>query len=435
MSKLLNLWSSKANFFDSCAISKLESPQSSLEEHNTTLVAQYASAITPLTQASKSTFEQYVKFINFPLLLLNFFLFHYFRYKTQHQAFVQHASSQLSVLENQRQLLEKQMKQQQQPSPLLPEFSQTPAQMIPSLINNVNMLMQSQQPPPALQNQFNSPPNNNQFFNLPPPNFLTSIPDFSRPPPGFDSQLQAIEPQQQQPLPVVEEINLQPTLPYFELSAGLMVPLIRLEDHKYFSIDPDELRLPPPTAPSERLLNAIEAFYAPPSHERPRDNEGWEKLGLYEYFKMKNAVRKQRDEEIMRGERDRSKSPSPIPPMLTRPPRKIKKRIYRSKSPEDKKSLSRSTSPEPKILIAALPPSKPKFKKRSRSPSPAYSGFNREPKNERIRKRSLSPPSFASAGSTNKTVEFLDEGNKGHQMLKKLGWQSGGGLGASRILK
>lgn len=331
----------------------------------------------------------------------------------------------------------------QQPPPMIPEFSPNPSQIIPSLLSNVSMLMQSQQPPPSLQNQFNNQQNFQQsnfpdfnqqppvapqqgVFNLPPPNlsFPPSIPDFSKPPPGFDNPQQI-----DQPPPVVEEINLTPTLPFFELPAGLMLPLIRLEDNKYCSIDSDGLKLPPPTPPSERLLNAVEAFYAPPSHERPRDNEGWEKLGLYEYFKMKNSVRKQRDEEIMRGERERSKSPSPIPPMLTKPARKMRKRVYRSKSPEDKRSKSRSTSPEPKI-IATHPPAKTKFKKKSRSPSPAYRGFNREPRNDRVRKRSISPPSFAPSVASNKTVEFLDEGNKGHQMLKKLGWQSGGGLGA-----
>lgn len=415
MGKLLELWSSKANFFDSCAIAKLQSPQSSLEEHHTTLLAQYASALTPLTQASKTTFEQY---------------------KAQHQAFVQHASSQLSVLENQKQVLEKQMKAKQPPP-------QNPTQIIP-LLNNVNMLMQSQ--PPPIQNQFNSQQNFQQsnfpdfnqqpptvtpqqgVFNLPPPNmnFPPSIPDFSRPPPGFDNTAQLME----QPPP--EEIDLTPTLPYFELPAGLMLPLIRLEDNKYCSIDPDGLKLPPPTPPSERLLSAVEAFYAPPSHERPRDNEGWEKLGLYEYFKMKNSIRKQRDEEVMRGERERSRSPTPIPPMLTKPVRKIRKRVYRSKSPEDKdkkdkRSKSRSMSPEPKI-VAVVPSKKSNFKRRSRSPSPAFRAFNRDSSRDRVRKRSISPPSFAVA--SNKTVEFLDEGNKGHQMLKKLGWQSGVGLGA-----
>jgi len=83
------------------------------------------------------------------------------------------------------------------------------------------------------------------------------IPDLSRPPPGFDNN-QA---------PVLEI----PRLPYYELPAGLMVPLVKLEDDDYRPIDPSLIRLPPPCPPSERLINAIEAFYGPPSHDNPRD--------------------------------------------------------------------------------------------------------------------------------------------------------------------
>jgi calcium homeostasis ER protein len=56
----------------------------------------------------------------------------------------------------------------------------------------------------------------------------------------------------------------------------------------------------------------VEAFYAAPSHERPRDSEGWERLGLYEYFKTKNLARKQKEDDIREGKREKSKSPSPI---------------------------------------------------------------------------------------------------------------------------
>lgn len=119
---------------------------------------------------------------------------------------------------------------------------------------------QQQQPPP------NQPQSNNASgasnFALPPPNFL--IPDLSKPPPGFTNP----------PLPeivlVVPE-EVKPVAPYYELPAGLIVPLIRLEDYEYRPLDPDELRLPPPAPPSERLLSAVEVFYAPPRHDRPRD--------------------------------------------------------------------------------------------------------------------------------------------------------------------
>lgn len=58
LNKLLTLWSSKANFFDSCAISKLQSPPSSLQEYQNTLLTQYASVITPLSQATKAKFDK-----------------------------------------------------------------------------------------------------------------------------------------------------------------------------------------------------------------------------------------------------------------------------------------------------------------------------------------------------------------------------------------
>lgn len=47
--------------------------------------------------------------------------------------------------------------------------------------------------------------------------------------------------------------------------------LFQLEDSEYKPLVPEDIRLPPPMPPSERLLAAVEAFYSPPSHERPRD--------------------------------------------------------------------------------------------------------------------------------------------------------------------
>lgn len=101
-------------------------------------------------------------------------------------------------------------------------------------------------------------------FQLPPPNFL--IPDLSKPPPGFTNPPVVAEPP---PVVVLEEVK--PTAPYYVLPAGLMVPLIRLEDYEYKPLNPDDLRLPPPAPPTERLLNAIEAFYALPSRDCLRD--------------------------------------------------------------------------------------------------------------------------------------------------------------------
>ena len=98
-----------------------------------------------------------------------------------------------------------------------------------------------------------------------PPGFLPhhALPDLSRPPPGFSGP----PPMLMAPI-VYDEKQLIPTLPYFDLPAGLMVPLIPLEEVGYKPIDPKKIRLPPPTPPTAALIAALEQFYAPPSHER-----------------------------------------------------------------------------------------------------------------------------------------------------------------------
>jgi calcium homeostasis endoplasmic reticulum protein len=317
--------------------------------------------------------------------------------------------------------------------------------MIPSLLTNMNIPQQQQQnrndanmmqnifnfqqqqnfQPPPLQQQQQDMNNQFQNFNLPPPNF--PVPDFSRPPPGFNNSAENSPPQAEP----IEEPDPQP---FFTLPAGLMVPLIGLESYNYKPLDTELIKLPPPTPPTEKLLSAVEAFYSAPSHERPRDMDGWEKLGLYEYFKIKNMVRKQKEEKILKNEKEKSRSPSPIPEALTKPVKKQKKRVYRSKSPEGRtsQSKSRSVTPELRPTITPTVVNRNRSRKRSRSPSPSpspYRHFNRETRIDR-RKRSVTPPSFLGAAAK-VANEFIDEGNKGHQMLKKLGWTSGG-LGAGK---
>ena len=109
------------------------------------------------------------------------------------------------------------------------------------------------------------------------------IADLSRPPPGFQ-------------LPVQGETI--PTAPYFDLPAGLMVPLIKFDESGYKPLDPDRIRLPPPQPPSDRLLAAVEYFYSPPSHDRPRDPEGWERLALYEWNREKQFAIRMKQEDI-----------------------------------------------------------------------------------------------------------------------------------------
>ncbi|XP_012252798.2 calcium homeostasis endoplasmic reticulum protein isoform X2 [Athalia rosae] len=395
LNKLLSLWESKNNYFDEGIIEKLKQPSTSWSEYQANLVSKHASAITPITTSTKQTFENY---------------------QAQHQAFVNHAMRQIQTIEQQKIAIDQQLKappapppQLAQPNLTIPPTHSGPPPQIPSGDMNFS------QPPPGwgVPAATEPPP----FTNVP-------LPDFSKPPPGFG------------PPPIIHEPSMEdlmPSMPYFELPAGLMVPLIKLEDGEYKPLDPDAIRLPPPAPPSDRLVAAVEAFYAPPNHDSPRDSDGWEKLGLYEYYKAKNAARKRKEEDILSGIRQRSRSPSPISRPRSKSPSPPKKR-YRSKS----RSRSRSRS---------------KGRSRSRSPTSNHRRNSRNSNNHNSRSRrnrrnsnkdrspdsrrgdrsdrSLTPPSFLGSTYSKAQQEIsLDESNKGHQLLKKMGW-GGAGLGAN----
>ncbi|XP_021925651.1 calcium homeostasis endoplasmic reticulum protein isoform X2 [Zootermopsis nevadensis] len=490
LNKLLNLWESKNNYFDASIVEKLKNPSRSWSEYQATLITQHAAVITPITTATKLTYEGY---------------------QAQHQAFVQHALQQIQTLEQQKQQLEQQTVAVNIPPPepqTLPPVHLQPQQQPPPALAVMSAAQQPPPPPPPLQNEVgppqhglpcppqhgpppgplpgpphqhgppippsHGPPEIN--FSQPPPGYLPAfppgleLPDLSKPPPGFP-----LPPLNNQVPPEVALDELMPSVPYFELPAGLMVPLIKLEDGEYKPLDPDSIRLPPPAPPSERLLAAVEAFYAPPCHDRPRDSEGWEKLGLYEYYRAKNAARKKKVDDILEGVRERSKSPSPVICFRSRSRSPPKKR-YRSKSRSRSRSNSKTRSKSKSRSRSRTPPSAVKhynnrtnssnntnssntnnnnnnnnnnrrsptrrqnrtYKPRSRSRSRSRSGSrsrSRSPhghqaSQQRSPERSPTPPSFL--GSTYSKTEAqrqLDESNKGHQMLRKMGW-GGAGLGA-----
>ncbi|XP_026274909.1 calcium homeostasis endoplasmic reticulum protein [Frankliniella occidentalis] len=482
LNKLLNLWESKNNYLDENTIEKLKNPSKSWAEYQAGLIEQFSSIISAITSATKNTYDNY---------------------QSQHQAFVSHALQQIQTLEQQQALaVVNAVMPPTQPLPSQPDMHQQRDQQ-PPLIGALPTQPTSTavtQPPPLLSNlEYSNPqaplslnqlPTPHQppqgpppsTFTQPPPGFFpgnfppgVELPDFSRPPPGFPLPPPTIPPLQPPPEPIDD---LVPSVPYFDLPAGLMVPLIKLDDFEYKPLDPDAIRLPPPAPPSERLLTAVEAFYAPPGHDRPRDSglsvsrrivdsEGWEKLGLYEYYRAKNQARKRREDDVLAGIRERSRSPSPIlrPPSREKSP--LPKKRYRSVSPENdktkekskEKGRSRSPSRSPirsstnelssgasngrrSPISAMRRQTKASFRRsrsrsrsqsrscsRSRSRSSSRSRSRSPPKHSLERERSPTPPSFLGSTYAKTATERLDESNKGHQMLKKMGW-GGAGLGA-----
>lgn len=482
LNKLLTLWESKSNYLGVTTLEKLKHPTNSWAEYQASLIEQFSSIISTIASSTKSTYDNY---------------------QSQHQAFVSHALQQIQTLEQQQQALavvaavlppaqslaaQPDVLQQREQPPLLGtlQSQSQPLSQPPPLLNNSEYSNPQAPPPPLNQIPPSHPPPSGpppSNFSQPPPGFFpgnfppgVELPDFSRPPPGFPLPPPTMAAHPPPPEPVDD---LVPSVPYFDLPAGLMVPLIKLDDYEYKPLDPDTIRLPPPAPPSERLLTAVEAFYAPPGHDRQRDSsglsvsrrivdsDGWEKLGLYEYYRAKNQSRKRKEEEVLEGLRAKSRSPSPI----ARPPSREKspppKKRYRSLSPENDKSKenskdrgrSRSPSRSPvrnslneligvasngrRSPVSSLrrparttfrdSRSRSRSRSGSRSPSRSQSrsrSRSRSPPKQSIeRDRSPTPPSFLGSTYAKTATERLDESNKGHQMLKKMGW-GGAGLGA-----
>lgn len=399
LNKLLNLWEAKNNYFSKEIIIKLKTPEISWAEYQANLIAQNGTIIAAITLATNASFENY---------------------QAQHQAFVSHAHQQIQTLETQKIQLE-----QEAQISFLPSVIDHGHGLNPPVLN---------QPPPTLDTEVSIPIK----FDAPPPMIIPPSIDLTQPPPGFQP-LGECMPDFTKPPPgfaAKESIpdDLVPSVPYFDLPAGLMVPLVKLDDFSYKPLDPEKIRLPPAIPPSQGLLKAVEAFYQRNnSNSRERlilDADGWEKLGLYEYYKEKNAARKKKEEDIADGLREKSRSPTPIRREKSRS-RSPKRKRYRSKSRSRSREISRDRS-----------------RSRSRSPPRHYRSSNgrrsprrsnsRSYRRSRSRSRSISPPSrnksptppsFAGSNYGKTLEQQLDESNKGHQMLKKMGW-SGAGLGS-----
>ena len=135
-------------------------------------------------------------------------------------------------------------------------------------------------------------PDESQYYPPPPPppihepdipgRFQSSF-NSNSPPPRFEDDLEELTPETSD--------NFDSHIPYYDLPAGLMAPLVPLEEHDYTPLDPSLIRLPPPQQPSQRLLSAVESFYSPPTEESPRNKKGWEAKALIEFFEAKRMAR------------------------------------------------------------------------------------------------------------------------------------------------
>ncbi|CAG5119503.1 unnamed protein product [Candidula unifasciata] len=445
LNKLLELWE-KNKYFGPDTLEKMKDPSQALSGYQANLITENAQAVTAITQAIQQQYSSLEK---------------------QHQDFVAHLNLQLATAQQQLQVLMAQSGDGGGLSasstagvpPSLPLMTplathqQVPGGILPyhptnSMVNdqvsgyNQNGGPGGMGPGPnmygGLQHGSQQPQqfeyNHGSSMAMLPPDMqggsgLMPLPDFSKPPPGFPPL--GPPPPGLPPLMSQSDLDLTPSMPYYDLPAGLMAPLIRLEDFEYKPLDPKDIRLPPPMPPTERLLAAVEAFYQPPSRERPRDVDGWEKLGLYEFFRAKQRARRMKEE----GWDSRSCSPTGSPRRQENsPPRRRfnseerRQSMFRSRSNSRSRSRSRSSS-----RSASGSPRRRQARSPSRSQSPLpYLRSSRSPTPGRrslSRGRSPTPPSFIPSFAQPIPDMRLGEENKGHQLLKKMGW-GGRGLGA-----
>lgn len=92
----------------------------------------------------------------------------------------------------------------------------------------------------------------------------------------------------QLPANQITETGIIPNIPYYELPAGLVVPLIKPSQRQYEPLDTKDLRLPLPKFPDENFLKTIDSYYA--SDGKKRDNDGWDREFIDNWIKQKETT-------------------------------------------------------------------------------------------------------------------------------------------------
>lgn len=88
----------------------------------------------------------------------------------------------------------------------------------------------------------------------------------------------------------ITDTGIMPGNPYYELPAGLMVPLVPAFKNTFEPINPKDLRLPFPKFPDENFLRMIDSYYHNDKHKR--DGDGWDMSFIGIFLKQKEALAK-----------------------------------------------------------------------------------------------------------------------------------------------
>lgn len=86
----------------------------------------------------------------------------------------------------------------------------------------------------------------------------------------------------------ITKTGIIPDLPYYELPAALMVPLIPASQTEYKTLKPSDLRLPFPKFPDEKFLQTIDQYYK--KDDKTRDDDGWDREFIDTFIKQKKTM-------------------------------------------------------------------------------------------------------------------------------------------------
>lgn len=179
-----------------------------------------------------------------------------------------------------------------QPPPLMPQYN--PAFQQQALQQSLNQQqlyfnqVQQNLLPPTLLMQNNAPASQQPWFSQSPQNinFNLSQPGNARS--GEQSISTEALNRLQLPASQITETGIIPNTPYYELPAGLMVPLIPHNQVQYKPLNPADLRLPLPKFPDENFLKSIDGYYG--TDGRTRDSVGWDREFIDTYIGQKEAL-------------------------------------------------------------------------------------------------------------------------------------------------
>ncbi|PIO76298.1 surp module [Teladorsagia circumcincta] len=200
------------------------------------------------------------------------------------------------------------------------------------------------------------------------------------------------------------EEDLIPSAKYFELPAGIMLPVIEIEQFSYTALVPDKLRMPPPVPPSQRLLNALDEFYSAaldPTREPPL--AAWGRGGCSEFMERKQRLKNILEEKL----KSENKT--------------IDDLVENKPSEEEMKIQQEDINAEIKMKYEEMrrnAASQENEKQKPASPTVTSKRKDRGRTRDDNTRFRMPPAPLSSV-------------NKGAQLMQKMGW-SGTGLGASK---